>query len=298
MMARRIDLTRSWLVRWAPTIVFASVLATIALIPTVLAPVARVIYAVCERIPVLSVITGHLPPLFLAFLVVLGFGLLITGGRAAATGLLATAHFNRSTDCLAAPMPARLAGLATRLRLDAHLSYLPQPEPMAFCYGLLFPRIAVTEGLLSILNDAELMAVLAHEREHLRRRDPLRYLIIDSLAAASCVLPVAWALRNRLEARIELSADRAALSMVPRAALAGALFTVLTAPAPTAPGVAGLSATEARIANLSGRTILPPLPARMVAPTLALAAFLVAVGASLALSTHAVTSSCVRCMGG
>ena len=288
----------AWDSPWRPTALFAIALMAIAVTPMPLVPVAQAIYAACERIPVLAAITSHVPPLFLAFVVLLVLGLLITGGRAGVTGFVATMRFNRDIARSEEPLPDRLVRIGGRLGSLERLTYLPRPQPMAFCYGFRTPRIAVTEGLLTLLDDTELLAVLAHEQEHLRRRDPLRYLIIDSLAAAVAVLPISWALRTRFEAEIELAADRAALAVAPRAALAGALLALLSASSPAVPGLAGLSATEARIANLSGQSIRPPLPAQAVAVTLALASILTIVSVSLARSGYEVSSTCVRCMGG
>lgn len=289
---------RAWGDSWISSALFAAALAAVAVVPTPLVPVARAIHAACERIPVVSAITRHAPPLFLAFLIVLTAGLLIGGGRAGIAGLVATVRFNRQTDRRAGALPGRLAEAGRSLGIVDRLTHLGQPAAMAFCYGLFKPRIAVTAGLLAILDDAELLAVLAHEREHLRRRDPLRYLIIDTVAAATSILPITRALRTRLEAEIELAADRAALAVAPRAALAGALLAVLSPSAPAVPGLAGLSATEARIANLSGQPALPALPRGAVLVTIVLAAMLVAVGTSLALSVQELSATCPRCAGG
>jgi Zn-dependent protease with chaperone function len=286
-----------WRNRWTPTALFAVALLAMGLVPTALAPVARAIYAVCERLPLLSPITGHTPPLFLAFAVVVAAALLASGARAALFGLVATIRFNREIDRQASASPARLQAAGDHLRIGDRLVFLDRPEAMAFCYGLLAPRIGVTAGLLSLLNDAELLAVLAHEQEHLRRRDPLRYLLIDTLAAMAAVVPIAGVLRARVETRIEVAADQAALRAAPRPALAGALLAVLSAPSPAVPGLAGLSATEARIAHLAGQSVLPPLPHLALAATLALAAIFAGVGAHLALSAYHVGSTCLRCIG-
>src|SRR3984885_3279748 len=51
---------------------------------------------------------------------------------------------------------------------------ITDPQPRAFCVGLFRPRVYVSTGAVAILDEAALSAVLAHERHHARRRDPLR----------------------------------------------------------------------------------------------------------------------------
>jgi len=50
---------------------------------------------------------------------------------------------------------------------------LPSARPFCFTLGIICPAIYVTEGLLAELTPSEQAAMVAHERAHLRRRDPL-----------------------------------------------------------------------------------------------------------------------------
>ena len=59
--------------------------------------------------------------------------------------------------------------------------------------------------------------MLLHERHHLRRRDPLRYLVLHALSAGLFMLPLALVLQRWAETRMELAADRAALAASPAA---------------------------------------------------------------------------------
>lgn len=84
-------------------------------------------------------------------------------------------------------------------------------EPQAFCAGYLRPRIYLSDGARERLSRAELGAVLAHERHHLRRRDPLRLLAARTLADALFFLPILRQLADRYAALAELAADEAAV---------------------------------------------------------------------------------------
>lgn len=125
----------------------------------------------------------------------------------------------------------RLARTSRALADAAHrrgdLYVLPMPAPEAFVMGLVRPRVYVSEGLVTNMDmagddDDVLAPVLAHERAHARRRDPLR-VWIASLALA-CHLPgLAAQLARALRCSQEMAADEeaaAALGDAPRVAQA------------------------------------------------------------------------------
>jgi Zn-dependent protease with chaperone function len=95
----------------------------------------------------------------------------------------------------------------------------------AFCAGYLRPRIYVSRGALELLDVDELRAVVAHERHHARRRDPLRLLVARALAAALPFIPLLRRISERYEAIGELAADEAAVrDLERRGPLASALL--------------------------------------------------------------------------
>lgn len=146
-------------------------------------------------------------------------------------------------------------GRCARLGLAGRVEVLSLPAPTAFCYGLRAPRIVVSSRLLERVAAAELDAILLHEREHLTRRDPLRLLLGQSLAAAFKPLPVVPAVAARLATEQEVMADRVAVAAQGGAAhLAAALLRLLQGAGaelyPADLAISGLTATAARVEAL------------------------------------------------
>src|SRR5262245_8760680 len=148
--------------------------------------------------------------------------------------------------------PALLASMA---RTGAGpVRYVVWGHPAAFCAAALRPAIHVTEGLVERLRPSELDAVLIHEQDHVRRREPLRRLIWNALAAVFFYVPlVPWWARHRAELA-ELAADRAAITRRGAAALAGAVWVVGSGGAPRG-AVAFGDATEMRVSQLLGEQL-------------------------------------------
>lgn len=89
---------------------------------------------------------------------------------------------------------------------------LDEPEPLAFCAGVVRPRVYLSDGACSMLAPGQLRAVIAHENHHRVRRDPLRVLLATGLAEALFFLPAIGRLRDRYATVAELRADDAAVS--------------------------------------------------------------------------------------
>jgi hypothetical protein len=168
--------------------------------------------------------------------------------------------------------PPRLA--TWRENLGDRLIALDAPEPYALTYGALRPRILVTTGLLRALSDAELAAVLTHEQEHLRSRDPLKNVLARAILARHFYLPALTGLRDRFTSGRELSADHAAMAAHGVRALAGALLKVTEGPAWAAASPSAAMTTkallEARLRQVETGTEPrhPPAGRRRVLPTL------------------------------
>ena len=96
------------------------------------------------------------------------------------------AHMSSGAQPVAREQVPRLYAVMERLAAKANLPVpklyvIPEPAPNAFATGR-NPRhasVAVTEGLLQLMNDDELEGVIAHELSHVRNYD----ILISSIAA-------------------------------------------------------------------------------------------------------------------
>ena len=190
---------------------------------------------VCERLLGVHVAVGPALAMFLAALVALSIG------RAVAAGARELRAQRRSRAVLAASRPRRRADGAF---------VVDGAEALAFCAGLVRPRVYVTTGAIDALTLDQLHAVLAHEDHHRRRRDPMRLVTLRVLAEAFYFLPALAASAERYAALAEVAADAAAVRNAGRPAVAGALIAF--APSPDAASTIRLD--PERVDHLMGRS--------------------------------------------
>jgi Zn-dependent protease with chaperone function len=127
---------------------------------------------------------------------------------------------------LATPLPAQ------SLDLSGRLAVVDDGAPWALTHGFLRPRVAVSAGLVAVLTDEELAAVLAHEACHCVCRDPLRLALARVAATVLGFVPAARRLLVAYTTAAELAADAYALQRVGRRPLAQALWKLRAAATP------------------------------------------------------------------
>jgi len=157
-------------------------------------------------------------------------------------------------------------------------------EAHAFVIGFRRPEVFLSEGLLRGVDPDAVETVLAHERAHVRRRDPLRRLLAG-LALAFHLPGVAGALARALRRAEEASADaEAARALGDRARVAEALvrFARLRLPAALAAGFQG-DGLEARVREVLAGEPTSNSPAAPLLAALALAALAATLAAGPAL---------------
>jgi Zn-dependent protease with chaperone function len=93
--------------------------------------------------------------------------------------------------------------------LDSHGFRAVNSEvPAAFVAGLLNPRIYLTSAAIRLLSPEELRIVVTHEREHIRRRDPMKLAL---LRLTSHLFPGFRRIEERWRMAAELECDWACL---------------------------------------------------------------------------------------
>ncbi len=138
---------------------------------------------------------------------------------------------------------------------------LPNP---AFTVGLVRPRVYVAEALADVLDGPQVVAVLAHERAHVERLDPLRLSLLRALACMLFWIPALRRLADDMADEGEVLADNVAGSGRP-VVLASAILRLAQWPtARRSGGAVGFNEPDLldrRIRRLLGQE--PPVRSRV-----------------------------------
>mgnify|MGYP000518812086 CR=1 FL=1 len=187
----------------------------------------------------------------------------------------ATRRLTAQVRAITAPSPPALDEAVASTRLTGRVDLVRADEPFSFAYGLWRPRVAVSSGLLEGAGPEELLAVLVHERYHVRHHDPAKVVAARAASDAYFFLPALHGLRRRYATASELAADRRAIAAHGRGALAGALFRTVRGPAwdelTTAAAIGGPELLDVRVQQLESGADgpAPPVSRRQVVLTAA-----------------------------
>lgn len=151
------------------------------------------------------------------------------------------------------------------------------PEVLVAAAGVARPRVLVSAGALTQLDDEELAAALDHERGHIAHRHRFVLMHAQICRAAARFVPGTRLATRELSLHLERDADRWALRRHDRFALASAILKAAGSRAPlvasgAVASLAGESGVEARLGELVGR---PPSSSLRRGALRAIAAFAV-----------------------
>lgn len=192
-----------------------------------------------------------------------------TAGLLAAAGTIARFSYSLSVSFLRAragrARQRERLGLVARCdeQLDAFV--LDHPGYAAYCVPGRRGQVVLTSGTVAALEAGELVAVLAHERAHLRGR---HHLVVQSMSALRLAFPFVPVFRTGAQevARLtEMVADDAAVGRSDRMMLATALVRLAEAATPVGTLGAGGSTTFSRVRRLAEPSPRLPLGARLTA---------------------------------
>lgn len=185
-----------------------------------------------------------------ALTVLVGARLMVAIVQVAIANRKRRAHHRMVVDLVGVGHDAALSQPCTRTR---DLRVLDVPQPLAYCLPGVRSRVVVSEGTLSTLTDAEVAAILTHERAHLRARHDL---VLEAFTAVHAAFPRLVRSANALGAvqlLVELLADDAAVRAAGRAPLARALVACASGRTPTGALAAAGPSTVLRVRRLGGR---------------------------------------------
>lgn len=128
-------------------------------------------------------------PLWAAYITVFALTVLVGARLAVAVVRVATAtrrrraHHRMVVDLVGVGHNGALAQPCARAR---DLRVLDVAQPLAYCLPGVRSRVVVSEGTLTALADAEVAAILTHERAHLRARHDL---VLEAFTAVHAAFP-------------------------------------------------------------------------------------------------------------
>ncbi|OBI46226.1 M56 family metallopeptidase [Mycobacterium sp. E796] len=195
-------------------------------------------------------------PLWTAYIAVfaltvsVGVRLIVAVARVAIANRRRRAHHRMVVDLVGVGHDAARAQPCANTR---DLRVLDVAQPLAYCLPGVRSRVVVSEGTLKTLGDAEVSAILTHERAHLRARHDL---VLEAFTAAHAAFPRFVRSANALRAvqlLVELLADDAAVRATGRTPLARALVACASGRAPSGALAMGGTGTVVRVRRLSGR---------------------------------------------
>ncbi|MFZ5481328.1 MAG: M56 family metallopeptidase, partial [Myxococcota bacterium] len=148
--------------------------------------------------------------------------------RVAGVGAIAAVLLLTRAGAAVAGLARAAFGLAHLERLgrtEGDVVRLPGSPRLCHAVGLARPRVLVSDALARAISGEQLAAALAHERAHLRRRDPLALALLA--VASSAALPFAGrAARGAYRDAAEEAADAEAARVHGGVGVAEALLSV------------------------------------------------------------------------
>lgn len=111
-------------------------------------------------------------------------------------------------------------------RHDLGATVLEIAEPLCLTAGLVRPRVLISRGLLGMLDEGDRAVVLAHEREHVRRKDALTASFVRACSVLHLPIMARWLVRETQIAAEQVCDERAGARVGDRLVVAATLLKV------------------------------------------------------------------------
>ncbi|MDH6182035.1 Zn-dependent protease with chaperone function [Microbacteriaceae bacterium SG_E_30_P1] len=163
---------------------------------------------------------------------------------------------------------------------DSGTRLIDTPAPVAYCLpGAISSVTVVSAGLIELLDEQQMLAVIEHERAHVKQRHDIVLVFFRAWRASLPWFPIAYRAQEEVGLLIELLADDEARRVVDDEVLADAIVRVGAGASVTSidDEATPTDALTTRLARLAE----PPLPRPAETAVLALAAALVLVPPAL-----------------
>ncbi len=102
------------------------------------------------------------------------------------------------------------------IKLNEHYStknimVISYPVPLAITMGFISPKIIISTGLMNLLNQDELDAVIYHEMYHQKNYDPLKIFLLTLVASTFVYIPILKWFNQKYRIIQEIMADNVAI---------------------------------------------------------------------------------------
>ncbi len=106
------------------------------------------------------------------------------------------------------PRPKFIKSLAEKYLLQDKIIIFDNSRLMAFCLGVLNPKIYLSNQLLKSMSHSEIEAIILHEKQHILGKDNLLLLFLNLIKTAFFFFPIIGDFVNSIEIQKEIIADK------------------------------------------------------------------------------------------
>ncbi len=139
-----------------------------------------------------------------------------------------TKHFVRENLSRKKNLSKKLKSVLRYTEMENRVTEINSEKPVIFCYSFFRPKVCISSELVERLDKKELIAVLLHEKMHIKNIEPLKLFFVKNSEKILFFLPKFKSLARQYSVFSEMAADEFATDgFKNKTPLAGALCKVL-----------------------------------------------------------------------